>query len=577
MKLRTGLIGGATALATVLAPMSAMGSSHREAPFISKNPKVDGTDYYAFMSYETGRAGYVTLIANYIPLEDAAGGPNFFTMDPAAIYEIHIDNTGDGVEDLTFQFQFQSNLALGGAGISLPIGTVAGGGIKNIAIPFEAAGAAALSSGVITSTAGSGLQNANESYTVNLITGPRRTGTVAQIKNTANMGTFGKPLDAIGAKSIPNYSAYAASFIQSFDMPGCTPTGVTAGTHGKIFVGQRREGFAVALGAVFDSVNVSAGPNGAGIPDVIGAHQQNTNDVGNKNVTSIAIEVPASCLANPTTKVFGSWTTASVRQARVINPTGTFAEPAREGGPFVQISRLGMPLINEVIIGLPDKDAWNNSEPKNDMQWDKYGTNPTLPAVVATLFAAVGPGLVTQPTFFPRLDLVAAFNQGINLNGINVNQIITASPADAEMVRLNTSFPAVPAASQRALGALGCFDNPGTGTGTLATLNPSAVAHPDCDTAGFPNGRRPGDDVVDIELRVAMGGLINTTDATHGGCLHDVGQTGGPTTVDAPGPGGCIPYTDGAANDATDATHFTFVAATGNTTFPYLTDPIGAP
>jgi len=344
-------------------------------------------------------------------------------------------------------------------------------------------------------------------------------------------------------------------------MPGCTPTGVGPGTHGRVFVGQRREGFAVNLGGVFDTLHFTAGPNAQGITDVIGPQQQGLNDVGNKNVTTIALEVPASCLVNAGSTVIGAWSTASVRQARVINPTATFGQPAREGGPFVQVSRLGMPLVNELVIGLPDKDRWNTSEPKDDAQWDKYFTNPTLPFVVAAMFGGAG---VSEPQLFPRGDLEQIFNTGIKLSGINVTQI-SANPASAEMLRLNTAFGQPAAAAQNsALGALGCFDNPPATAGTIATLNPGG--HADCDTAGFPNGRRPGDDVVDIVLRAAQGALIDTTDAPSGGCLHAVGAVGGPTTVDAPGPGGCLPIVDGAATNAT-----TFLSV-----FPYLNPPLGA-
>src|SRR3954452_22703192 len=122
MRIRNRFLGGALAAATLLAPSAGLASSHREAPFITKNPKVDGTDFYMFDSYETGRAGYVTLLANYLPLQDSYGGPNYFTLDPDAIYELHIDNTGDGVEDVTFQFDFDLNLANNGTGVELPIG-----------------------------------------------------------------------------------------------------------------------------------------------------------------------------------------------------------------------------------------------------------------------------------------------------------------------------------------------------------------------------------------------------------------------------------------------------------------------
>ncbi|HEU0033856.1 MAG TPA: DUF4331 domain-containing protein [Kofleriaceae bacterium] len=509
------LLGGATALATVAAPLTAGASSHREAPFLTKNPKVDGTDFYMFNSYEAGRGDYVTILANYIPVQDAYGGPNYFTMDPDAVYEIHIDNNGDAVEDITFQFDFDVALA-GGTGIALPVGPA--GQTKNVAVPFSA---------VAPVSAGSeGGRNVLETYKVNVIRGDRRTGTAMPIveAGTTN-GTFGKPLDNIGTKTIPSYAAYADSFIKDIDIPGCTPP---AGTHPRIFVGQRKEGFAVNLGEVFDLIALSAG-------EVTGAPNQNKNIIDDKNITTLALEVPKSCLVAGGSTVIGGWTTASVRQARVINPTATFAQPAREGGPLVQVSRLGMPLVNEVVIGLPDKDRFNSSEPKDDAQFADYVTNPTLPEVVELLFGGAG---VTAPDRFPRTDLVTVFLTGVP----NVNN---TGATLSEMLRLNTAIPATPRASQSRFGAATCFD-PATATAD-ATLNTS---RPGCDPAGFPNGRRPGDDITDLSLRVAMGVLINTTDAA----------------------AGQIPYVDGAA-PGTLADGSDDPLAFGNA-FPYLTSPI---
>jgi hypothetical protein len=606
MRLRSVLTAAAIAATATVGPVVVSASSHREAPFISKNPKVDGTDYYAFLSYETGRTcvgtgagpcGYVTLLANYIPLEDAAGGPNFFTMDPDALYEIMIDNTGDGIEDLTFQFQFTSTLT----GVALPIG--AGSDQKMVAIPFAyaggtnpATGSNAHGFGAINSAGTSGVSNVSETYTINLVAGPRRTGSATAISDIAGNATFKKPVDNIGPNTVGQagagsntYENYANAFVTSFDIPGCTPTRVTAGTHSKVFVGQRQEGFAVNLGQVFDTVHFTAGPNATGLADVLGNQDQGLNDVANKNVTTIALEVPAECLipaaSGNTTAVFGSWTTASVRQARVINPTATFAAPSREGGPWAQVSRLGMPLVNEVIIGLPDKDRWNESEPKDDAQWDNYVTNPTLPVVVALLFGGAGVQAPGGGVAVDRPDLVQAFGTGVALPDVggatvNVNQTTMTTPAVAEMLRLNTNIlglglVAGAAAKQNsALGALGCFDNPTATTGTLALIDPAPpLGHnPDCDPFGFPNGRRPGDDVTDIELRAAMGAIINTADSPTGGCLHPVGQKNslgvatGPAAIDTLGPGNCLQLVDGAARNA----------AVFQNHFPYLNSPLGA-
>ncbi|HEY1556287.1 MAG TPA: DUF4331 domain-containing protein [Kofleriaceae bacterium] len=514
------------ALASTVAPTAGWTSSHREAPFITKNPKVDGTDFYMFNSYETGRSGYVTLLANYLPVQDAYGGPNFFGLDPNALYEIHVDNNADAVEDITFQFQFQTTLS-GGTGIALNVGP--SGMTKSVAVPFAAVGP--------ISAGSEGARNVLDTYTLNIVRGPRRTGTsAAVVQSGTTTATFEKPLDNIGTKTISNYAAYANSFIYNVDIPGCTPP---AGTHPRVYVGQRKEGFSVNLGQIFDLVNFTTS-NGGPQANVVGAEDQGLNILSDKNITTLALEVPASCLTSGTSTIVGGWTTASVRQARVINPTGTFAEPSREGGPWVQVSRLGMPLVNEVVIGLPDKDKFNGSEPKDDAQFADYVTNPTLPAVLELLFGGIG---VHAPTAFPRADLVTAFLTGVP--GVN------ADGSTAEMLRLNTGIAATAKGSQNNYGAVGCFDSP---TSTLgAVLNPGG--HSDCDAAGFPNGRRPGDDVVDVAIRVAMGALLDTTHATAQGCIHA-------------GQGSCLPYVDGAGVSDADF----------DAVFPYLKTPMpGSP
>jgi Domain of unknown function (DUF4331) len=492
-KNRNRLLGGALVAATALVPTASMASSHREAPFITKNPKVDGTDFYMFQSYETApsnRAGYTTLIANYQPLQDTYGGPNYFNLDPDALYEIHIDNDGDGIEDLTFQFDFDLNLANGGTGVELPIGG------KQINIPLQVAGALA--------NPNDPNQNVLESYTLGLVRGPRRASAATLATNLSNSTTtFAKPFDNAGSKTIANYDTYSQKFIYNFDVPGCTPTGITAGTHGRVFVGQRQEGFAVNLGEIFDLVNLRVSALGVTTPvasaDLTGAaNQPGHNATATAGVTSLAIEVPTSCLvkdgAHPT---IAGWTTASMRQARVLNPTATFKNPSREGGPWVQVSRLGMPLVNEIVIGIKDKDKFNGSEPKNDGQFADYVTNPSLPILVELVYGATG---MLAPTAYPRTDLVAAF-----LNG--VPSVNTLSATLYEALRLNTALGPVAPGSQNPLGAATCFTAPASDA-VGPTLNTGAGCDP-----GFPNGRRPGDDVVDIELRVAMGFLLDKNHA----------------------------------------------------------------
>ena len=459
----------AAAMGAVVLPLTALASSHREAPFITTRPKVDGTDFYMFNSYETGRAGYVTLIANYQPFENPQGGPNYYTMDPNALYEILIDNNGSGKESLTFQFRFTTV----NSGLAVSAGT------KSVPVPLSNIGP--ISPGNMSA------QNVSESYTITLVRGDRRTGMGTPITDAATGSmSFAKPFDNIGAKSIPNYAAYANSFIHDINIPGCN-------TPGRVFVGQRADGFVVNLGETFDLVNIKY-PVQELAPNPATARNLAPNSLAGFNVTSIALEVPASCLAG-TDPVIGGWTTASVRQATVVNPqpqsshsvgsVGAVASnptgPAVEGGAWAQVSRLGMPLVNEVVIGLPDKDLFNASQPTNDTQFADYVTNPSLPVLLQTLFGAAG---VLAPNVYPRTDLVAAFLTGIS--GLNQPQHVTP----AEELRLNTSTAPTAAGSQNDLGVLGG------------------------DTAGFPNGRRPIDDVVDIELRVAMGVLLTPYDGS---------------------------------------------------------------
>ncbi len=233
--------------------------------------------------------------------------------------------------------------------------------------------------------------------------------------------------------------------------------------------------------------------------------------------------MPTACLLSTTTSdpVIGGWTTASMRQGRLLNPfPGATVGASLEGGAWVQVSRLGMPLVNEVVIGLKDKDRFNHSKPSADAQFADYVTNPTLPALIEVLFGAQG---AKAPTKFPRGDLVATFLTGIS----GVNQPKTVTPA--EMLRLNTAQPPTAIGAQNRLGVIGG------------------------DGAGFPNGRRPGDDVVDIALRVVMGKLCTLS---IGGC------------VPADAPAGAIRFTDGAY---LDETFF-------NGNFPYLKTPLpGSP
>ena len=272
----------------VIASLPAQASSHREAPMITQYPKVDNTDVYAFRSYEPGRSGFVTVIANFIPLQDSYGGPNYFTMDPDAVYEIHIDKNGDAREDLTFQFKFKQT----SKDISLNIGG------KSVAIPLRYAGA-------ITDVNPATL-NQSESYTVSLINGPRRqaSGVAGLLTNVVGGASeFQKPIDNVGNKTIPDYASYANKHIYNVNIPGCS-------TPGKVFVGQRREGFGVNLGEIFDLVNIPTAK-------VIGSRTGSTNTLEAKNVTAISMELPIACITNADEPVIGVWSSARDRKSVV--------------------------------------------------------------------------------------------------------------------------------------------------------------------------------------------------------------------------------------------------------------------
>lgn len=457
---------GAAAAAAAFT-LHAFASSHREAPLITSTPKLDAADFYAFNSYEAGRSDYVTLIANYLPLQDPYGGPNYFALDPDALYEIHIDNTGDAIEDLTFQFRFSST----SRDIALPIGPP--GNRKTNAVPV-------LNVGVISAGNTASL-NRLETYTIDLIRGPRRSGARSAISHAVGGATtFAKPVDNIGTKSIPNYEAYAGTHIYPITLPG-------SAVPGRVFVGQRKDPFVVNLGETFDLVNISTSP--------LGPVDANQDSLYEKNVTAIILEIPKSLLTNAAGPAIACWTTSSKVQGAVIT----------------QMSRLGQPLVNEVVIGMKDKDKFNASEPKDDgANFLDYVTHPTLPTIIELLYGAAG---VIAPTTFPRQDLVTVFLTGLP----GVNQL-----GVGEMLRLNTTTPAVAAALQNPLGVIAG------------------------DNAGFPNGRRPGDDVVDIALRVVMGKLLPLGEA----------------------PSGQLPFTDGAFVNASLFAQ----------TFPYLRPPLaGSP
>ncbi len=346
------------------------------------------------------------------------------------------------------------------------------GNRRTNAIPLIAAGQI-----TVDSTAA---LNVEEEYNFALVRGPRSNpGFYGWLTNPlTETDVFTKPVDNIGNKTLPDYEAYARKYIYNeIYLPGCNETA-------RMFVGQRKDPFVVNLGETFDLINISTSP--------LGPVDANKDSLADKNITSICLEIPKSCLVGSKGPIIGAWATAHL----MVN------------GKETQVSRLGMPLVNEVVIGLPDKDKFNASQPKDDLQFIDYITHPTLSALIELLYGSAG----AKAPEVPRADLVAAFATG--LAGLNANGSV------GEMQRLNTSIDAKPASEQKNLGALAG------------------------DIAGFPNGRRPGDDVVDIALRVVMGALV----------------------PDAPNKD--VPFTDGAFVDA----------GFFNETFPYLRTPLkGSP
>lgn len=515
-------------------------SSHREAPFITTVPKADNTDFYMFRSYETGRTDYVTLISNYLPLQDAYGGPNYFKMDPNALYEIHVDNNGDAREDITFQFRFNNTLANAGKGVELNIGG------KMVAIPLTQAGGIA--------NVNDANSNVRETFTLNVVRGDRRKGTVAAVSSAAGSTTFDKPVDYIGAKTFGNsaaYETYAAKHVYNVNFPGC-PSGKAAG---KVFVGQRQEGFAVNLGPIFDLVNATAAQ--ITDPALINAFAGNGFGIQDKNITTMAIEIHKDCLTagNGTGEpVIGGWTTASMRQGRLLSNTPASGHQTSEkaGGAWVQVSRLGNPLVNEVVIGLRDKDKFNGSHPTGDGQFLDYVSNPTLPALLG-LVVGGGNAAALAPTNLPRTDLITTFLTGIT--GVNKP---AANPTPSEMLRLNTAIAPVSFAQQNRLGVAGEVLR----VGGLANLG-NAV-----DLAGFPNGRRPKDDVVDIALVAMLGGLCVINGTNNGLALNGVPGIASLTSTCAPA---SVPLgaTSAAVHDGVDQAVVPFL-----TRFPYLNTPL---
>ncbi len=433
-------------------------SSHREAPEISKDPVADSADLYAFVSPD--KPNTVTIIANYVPLQLPAGGPNFFEFGDDVLYEIHIDNDGDGVANVTYQFQFTTTLSNTGPFDTFLYNT---GQIHNLS---------------------DATWNRKQFYKVTRIDG---TGTHVVASSLAC------PPCNVGTNSIPNYSALTAQAIHA----------VGSST---FFAGQRADGFYVDLGSIFDLGELRPfAPafllNGSAVAGI--------NSLASLNVHSIAMQVPITALtkngATPSSytasnSTIGVWTSASRQKVEVRDGH------AKEFGPWTQVSRLGNPLINEVVIPMAQKDYWNRQKPSSDGDYTPYYDRPMLAGLLNVLYPGVFPNLAAYyaNTSNKRPDLEAVLLTGVPPLFAGFQNY--TGPVKADMLRLNVAIPPVDAASANILGVVGG------------------------DNAGFPNGRRVYDDVVSIELKAIAGALLGdvvpsfTPDAA-AGALYDVGGT----------------------------------------------------
>ncbi len=423
-------IGGLAAIAAgigLLGTANFVGaSSHREAPHIGSDPQADATDLYAFRSPE--RPDTVTFVANYVPLQVPAAGPNFYPFGNDVLYEINIDNNGDAIEDVTYQFRFRSEL--------------------NPANPLRG-NTFLYNTDQVTAIDDPDL-NQRQFYSVSVLTGEGKNNRKAQLI-AENIPVA--PAN-VGPKSFPDYESVALQ----------ARTNIGDGI--RVFAGPRDDPFFVDLGGIFDLLNI-----------------QGEDYVAGLNVGSIVIQVPIAQLtkdgmvADDTIEpVLGIRTTSYRQSSRVLRSIGAPGEtgsPTSEGGAWVQLSRLDLPLINEAVITLKDKDRFNASKPKHDGQFLSYVQNSHL----AFLLNAV---LGVQVPPDPRDDLVGALLLGID--GLNRPANVVAS----SQLRLNVSVP--------------------------VSLTPSRLGVLGGDTQGFPNGRRLADDIVDIELSVIAGALVDEPD-----------------------------------------------------------------
>jgi hypothetical protein len=419
------LLGAAGLLAATTVAGSTLASSHREAPLIAKDPTADITDLYAFVSPDAPDT--VTIIANYIPFQEPAGGPNFYPFDEDAHYFIRVDNNGDGAEDVELVFDFETEFTNPDSFLYSGYGP-----IEDQSDPQGAPFAPA---------------NLQQTFSVTM--------------NGSELGTgLQVPPDNIGPRTTPDYPSYAKDGVHDL------------GNGMKVFAGQRDDPFFVDLGAIFDLGGLRPFNEAHLLPLPTAAGQ---DDLSSYNVKSIAIQLPIEDLTNDgqpveaadaSNAVVGIWAGTARLSTTVLSATGV----PELSGEYVQVSRLGNPLINEVIIPVGQKDEWNADAPANDAEYmDRY-LNPELAAIVNTVYPSLPDARTSD-----RSDLVLILGQGVpGLNATNSGETLY------DMLRLNMGIP--------------------------PAKNPSRLGVLDGDLAGFPNGRRLWDDVVDIEIRAVADG-----------------------------------------------------------------------
>jgi len=408
-------------------------SSHREAPEISKDPVADNTDTYAFVSPD--KPDTVTIITNYIPLENPAGGPNFFEFGDDVLYSIYIDNDGDARPNITYQFSFSTQLRNPNTFLYNT------GQIGSLDDPNW---------------------NKRQFFDVTKTTTPG-----IRPFPTVIGSQLASPPCNIGPRSTPNYAALAQAAVHTL------PSGET------VFAGQRNDGFFVDLGAIFDLGDLRPFQNLHLIPSAAAA---SVDPLATLNVHTIAMQIPIKNLtqdgkaptdATSSKSVLGIWGAASRQAVQIIDG---FDDGRRGIGPWTQVSRLGNPLFNEVIVPLGKKDQWNATPPSSDSAFAQYVRQPELARLLPVLYPGVFPNLAKLTA--DRADLVAILLTGIPPGVVPGFQNFTGTTL-ADMLRLNVAIP--PATKPSSLGLLGG------------------------DVAGFPNGRRVFDDVVTIELRAVAG------------------------------------------------------------------------